>query len=351
VGDNKGYISGLLREGKNSFSNDYDFLNISIPAYRVFESEDKAKAQSKFGVDDSFKSMSTQLPKEVGMTETGNKEMSLLFDKVIFSFPKPSSLIKHFLKGIKIQRNDIVLDFFSGSSTTAHAVMQINAEDGGNRKFIMVQWPEEVKENSEAFKFLSELKKPTNICEIGKERIRRAGEKIKQELIEKQAGKLNLEEDSIDPEKLDIGFKVFRVADTNIRWLKDQTIPRELMEGMVSDKDHLDFTPGFKDIDIVYEILLRHRDIPLSSSIEVLSDIGPRTYSIASTIVVCLEEEITSEIVDKLAALEPKPSKIIFRDSAFDDDISLKLNTLKRLDFQLKRFNEAKDQTYRVEFI
>lgn len=289
---------------------------------------------------------------EYGMVSTQTGFLEDLMGASVFQNPKPIEMMSDFISWF-VEANDFVLDFFSGSSTTAHAVMQLNAEDGGNRKFIMVQWPEEVKEkeNSEAFRFLSELKKPTNICEIGKERIRRAGEKIKQELIEKQAGKLDLEEDSIDPEKLDIGFKVFRVADTNIRWLKDQTIPRELIEGKVSDKDHLDFTPGFKDIDIVYEILLRHRDIPLSSSIEVLSDIGTRTYSIASTIIVCLEENISSEIVDKLAALEPKPSKIIFRDSAFDDDISLKLNSLKRLDFQLKRFNEAKDQTYRVEFI
>lgn len=287
-------------------------------------------------------------------TEKGTLLVKELLRGKIFDYPKPVEMISRLCEmGTSAKNKEIVLDFFSGSSTTANALMWLNAKDGGNRKYIMVQWPEEVKEkeNTEAFKFLGKLKKPTNICEIGKERIRRAGEKIKQELIDKQVGKLDLEEDSIDPEKLDIGFKVFRVADTNIRWLMDQTIPRELMEGTVSDKDHLDFTPGFKDIDIVYEILLRHRDIPLSSSIEVLSDIGPRTYSIASTIVVCLDENISSEIVDKLAALEPKPSKIIFRDSAFDDDISLKLNTLKRLDFQLKRFNEAKDQTYRVEFI
>jgi adenine-specific DNA-methyltransferase len=272
--------------------------------------------------------------------------------KVPYSFPKPVDLIKHLIKISRIGDDSIILDFFSGSSTTAHAVMKMN-QNGGNRRFIMVQWPEEVKEkeNSEAYKFLNDTKKSNNLCEIGKERIRRAGEKIKQELIEKQSGKLNLEEDCIDPEKLDIGFKVFRVADTNIRWNSDPLAPRELIEGSISDKDHLDFMPGFKDIDIVYEILLRHRDIPLSSCIEKQSQIGDRTYCIANTIVVCLEEKITTEMVDLLAGLEPKPSKIIFRDSAFDDDISLKLNTLKRLDFQLKRFNQSKDQTYRVEFI
>lgn len=264
-----------------------------------------------------------------------------------FTNPKDLDLMNLMAKAISVKNDDIVLDFFSGSATTAHSILQLNAEDGGNRKFIMVQLPEICDEKSEAYKAGYK-----NICEIGKERIRRAGEKIKKELIEKQSGKLQLEGESFDPENQDIGFKVFRVGDTNIRWNKENfDQQRSLEESAYSDKDHLDFMAGFKDIDVVYEIILHHRDIPLSSKVDLLNDIGTRTYIFADTVVVCLEEKITNEIVDKIASIDPKPQKIIFRDSAFDDDISLKLNTLTRFDIQLKKNNQTKDQTYRVEFI
>jgi adenine-specific DNA-methyltransferase len=215
--------------------------------------------------------------------------------------------------------------------------MQLNAEDGGNRKFIMVQLPEPCDENTEAYKAGFR-----NISEIGKERIRRAGEKIKEEFKDKKG-----------IENLDIGFKVFRVADTNIRWTSEaiKTGQIRIEDNIFTDKDALDFNPGFTDIDVVYEIMLRHRDFPLTSKIEKLSHIGERTYIFADSVVVCLEEKITNEIVDKIAAIEPKPIKVIFRDSAFDDDISLKLNTMNRLDVQLKKNNQGKEISYRVEFI
>jgi len=268
-------------------------------------------------------------------TKQGTNEVMELLGSDIFTYPKPTQLIKYFLA--ITNKNDIILDFFSGSATTAHAVMQLNAEDGGKRKFIMVQLPEPCPEDSEAYKAGFKT-----IADIGKERIRRAGEKIKEEFKDKEW---------IDD--LDIGFKVFKVAETNIRW-NDEVFDGEqitLSESALSVKDALDFNPGFTDIDVVYEIMLRHRDFPLTSKIEKLTNIGNRTYMFADSVVVCLEETITSDIVDKIASLEPKPIKIIFRDSAFDDDISLKLNILHRLDTQIKLFNQGKDQTYRVEFI
>ncbi|WP_127141356.1 site-specific DNA-methyltransferase [Flagellimonas marinaquae] len=125
-------------KGKIVFPDDYDFLNISIPSYRVFESEDKAKALKKYGRDYILKAVSTNLPKEVGMTQDGNKEIVELFGSKIFSFPKPSSLIQ-FLVGILNDKNSIILDSFAGSGTTAHAVLNLNKQDGGNRKFILVE--------------------------------------------------------------------------------------------------------------------------------------------------------------------------------------------------------------------
>jgi adenine-specific DNA-methyltransferase len=272
-----------------------------------------------------------------GGTVEGKQDISELFNSdKIFPYPKSVKFVLNLIKFIN-DREMVILDFFSGSATTAHAVMQLNAEDGGKRKFIMVQLPEPCPEDSEAYKAGFKT-----IADIGKERIRRAGEKIKEEFKDKEW---------IDD--LDIGFKVFKVGKTNIRWnddaLKGEQIT--LSESALSVKDALDFNPGFTDIDVVYEIMLRHRDFPLTSKIEKLTNIGNRTYMFADSVVVCLEETITSDIVDKIASLEPKPIKIIFRDSAFDDDISLKLNILHRLDTQIKLFNQGKDQTYRVEFI
>ena len=180
------------------FPGDYDFLNITKPALRYFKSDDISKAGEMFG----FISVSTNLPDTVGMTQDGTKEIASLFEDKIFGFPKPVNLIKHFLQVATITTKDqenIILDFFSGSATTAHAVIQLNAEDGGNRKFIMVQLPEETDEKSEAYKAGYK-----NICEIGKERIRRAGAKIK-------------EENPLGTQGLDVGFRVLKCDTTNMK--------------------------------------------------------------------------------------------------------------------------------------
>lgn len=167
----KDTFEGYYKQGKIVFPDDYDFLNITQPAFRYFKDDDEKKAGEKFGCI----AVSTNLPKEIGMTKEGTAEITELFEKKVFGFPKPVALLK-FLISIttKFDKDAIVLDFFSGSATTAHAVMQLNAEDGGHRKFICVQLPEKTDEQSEAYKAGYKT-----ICEIGKERIRRAGEKIK----------------------------------------------------------------------------------------------------------------------------------------------------------------------------
>ena len=273
----------------------------------------------------------------------GTAILKSIFNERLFDNPKPVSLIKDIVK-IGTNQNDVVLDFFSGSATTAHAVMQLNAEDRGNRKFIMVQLPETCDEKSEAAKA-----RYKNICEIGKERIRRSGDKIKSE-IEAANAKTKLSE---EPKQVpDIGFKVFRVANTNIRWthevLKKQQV--EIDESMLSDKEKLDFMPGCNDINIVYEILLRQSDIPLSSEVEKLN-IGNRTYLFADAYVVCLDDNVTKEMVEEMAAIEPTPIKYVFRDSAFNDDISLKDETVRRLEAYIARNNSNQKKAYAVEFI
>lgn len=278
---------------------------------------------------------------DYGHTDMAKKEIQNIFvelEKAPFDTPKPIKLIKMF-SVMCTEKDSIILDFFSGSATTAHAVMQLNAEDGGHRKFIMVQLPEETDEKSEAYKAGYK-----NICEIGKERIRRAAKKIHEE----------------NPDaKFDDGFKVFTVADTTIRWnnMTDEEI-KKLSEHDYStgDKDNIDFTPGHNDIDIVYEIMLRQYDIPLSTPIEKLPDISGRTYIFADTVVVCLEPEFSDELVEKLAAIDPLPAKFVVRDSAFGADVEFKERTFRKLSgliagHQPEEIRKSRYNNYTVEFI
>ena len=281
---------------------------------------------------------------DIETTTNGTQLLKKIFNgKSIFDNPKPVELLTRILNlSTSSKGYNIILDFFSGSATTAHAVMQLNSEDDGNRKYIMVQLPETTDEKSEAFKAGYK-----NIAEIGKERIRRAGEKIKQE-IEEYNSNLKLGE---EPKKVpDIGFKVFKVDDTNIKWY-DLENSNEESQYSFDDPDSLDFVLGSNDIDIVYEIMLRQNDVPLSERLEVLTDIGNRTYLYASTYLICLETEITEEMVENLASLDPLPIKFVFRDSAFKDNISLKDETFRKLRSLIERNSGESKVSYRVEFI
>ena len=270
-------------------------------------------------------------------SERGTEEfINLHFDKRIFAKPKPIGTLKRCLKLCANCGDIVVLDFFSGSAATAQAVMEFNVENNRKHKFIMVQLPEETAENSDAYK-----NGYKNICEIGKERIRRAAKKI--------------HEDNPDA-VFDDGFKVFEVADTNIRWNKinDQDIFD--MDYSKGEKDNIDFMPGVNDIDIVYEIMLKQYGIPLSTPIEKLSDISDRTYIFADAVVVCLDADITDELIEKLAAIEPIPAKYILRDSAFDDDIEFKDVSYRRLsaliaNHQTDEEKKSKYNNFTVEFI
>ena len=284
----------------------------------------------------------------VGTYEDATNEQVNIFSKNYFDYVKPSSLIYFFIKSLTyLDKDSIILDFFSGSGTTADAVMQLNEEDGGNRKFIMVQIDEKVKEDTEAYKFLTEIKKPTNICEIGKERIRRAGEQIKKEIEEKNK---NLKDEEELKKVPDIGFKVFRTADTNINWRKIRDISNS--ESLpFNEPERLDFIENYNDKDVVYEVLLHQRDLPLSEKLETLDTIGNRTYLYASSYLICLETDITENLIKELADLNPLPIKFIFRDSAFKSDINLKESTFRYLKTLVEKNSGMNKRTYTIEFI
>lgn len=264
---------------------------------------------------------------DVSTNENAKNAFKSLFDDLaIFETPKPVELI---LQALRITTNtldeDIILDFFSGSATTAHATMQLNAEDGGNRKYIMVQIPEKLDRNSEAYK-----DGYRTICDIGEERIRRAGEKIKAELKEKQQKAGMLDENNIDPEYLDIGFKVLKLDTSNIReWNVD----------FDNLKDELDlyetpFIDGRSELDIVHEIMLK-QGLELTYPIETFDVNGKTIYDIAfGSLFICLANGITTDVAKAIIARRDKlgteTSSVIFSDTGFRND-SDKLNCIEIL--------------------
>ena len=237
-----------------------------------------------------------------GFSQDSAKEIRQIFSTDVFEFTKPTSILKILILCGTINKNEIVLDFFSGSSTTAHSVMQLNTEDGGNRKFIMVQLPEPCDENSEAAK--AGFK---NICEIGKERIRRAGDKIKEE-----AGLL--------ADKLDIGFKVLKLDTSNLRkWQLDYDNLEQTLMDSISN-----FVDGRSELDVVYEIVLK-MGLNLTYPIEETAIGGKKVYSVGfGALMMCLDNEITTDVADGMVQLhkelQPETWKVVFKDNGFKSD-------------------------------
>lgn len=235
---------------------------------------------------------------EVGHNQEGRQELKKLFDnKGYFDGPKPLRLISRILTIANLSANSIILDFFSGSATTAHAVMQLNAEDGGNRKFIMVQLPEETPEDSEARKAGY-----NTIPEIAKERIRRAGKKIK-------------EESPLTTADLDTGFRVFRLDEGNYEDVK--RTPNEFKQ------DQLDlFLNNIKtdrnDLDLLFGCML---DWGVQLSLPMTQEVvdGKTIYTVNDgDLVACFAENVSEDVVKAMA--EKMPLRVIFRDSCFAQD-------------------------------
>ncbi|WP_300134932.1 site-specific DNA-methyltransferase [uncultured Oscillibacter sp.] len=271
---------------------------------------------------------------EVGLNTEGTRAVYTLFDdKSLFNYAKPISLIKTIVSQVTSQ-DDIVLDFFSGSATTAHAVMQLNAEDGGNRRFILVQLPELCDEKSEAYKAGYK-----NICEIGKERIRRAGKKIHQDLgmsaafdlataitIPELEDEMNesCEQKMDSAETLDLGFRVFKLDTSNLKtWdatpIEDEQLDLlyQRMNGMIhrvkSDRS---------DLDMVYEIMLK-LGVPLTYSVHPITINDKTAYAVGEEylLLVCLAEDVQPEDVEQMT--EYAPAKIIISRDSFADDTAM----------------------------
>lgn len=263
---------------------------------------------------------------------TGAALIKKLFNEKVFDYPKPIDLIYRIFQLANIKNDDIVLDFFSGSASTAHSVMKYNLDNKVNCKYIMIQYPERIENNLEMYN-----RRIKTICDIGEERIKLSGEKIK------------LEHPNAN---IDIGFKVFRTANTNIKWNSLMNMGQIDINQMETSPDTIDFMPGAKDVDIVYELMLRQNDVPLSSKIEQIFGGGyERTYLYADSYLVCLETKISNELIDKLAELDPLPIKFIFRDSAFQDDIALKDETFRRLKALIEKNHGMQKMAYTVEFL
>ena len=263
---------------------------------------------------------------EVGHSQEGRQEVKNLFDgKGYFDGPKPVRLLNRIIKIANADKDAITLDFFSGSATTAHAVMQLNAEDGGNRKFIMVQLPEETDEKSEAYKAGYK-----NICEIGKERIRRAGAKIKEEMLGEAATNLlaavsnnqlefelneKVEEKINNSSKLDIGFRVLKLDSSNMKEVYYNPDDYELsMFESLADNIKSDRTPE----DLLFQVML-DLGVLLSSKIEESIIGGKKVFNVADGFLyACFDNNVTEDVITEIA--KKQPYYFVMRDSSMAND-------------------------------
>ena len=245
---------------------------------------------------------------DAGLTSAATTKLKTLMNGPSFDTPKPIELIVRMLKMMTYDDKDsFILDFFSGSATTAHAVMKLNAEDGGNRKFIMIQLPELCNEKSEAYKAGY-----NNICDIGEERIRRAGEQIKSEWEKEH----NLDGLFCSDEQFitDIGFKVFKLDSTNVNeWDPNMKLDEKELTMRLGEV----FKEGRSKEDILYEIMLKYG--VFDKQVEEINVNGKTMYRVGKRyMIVCLEDSITSEDVKAIGELSPKT--VIFNESGFRDD-------------------------------
>lgn len=246
-------------------------------------------------VQDGRTASTIWLSEEVGHNQTATREVKQLFDdNKYFDFPKPVSYIKQMLM-VSTKNEDIILDFFSGSATTAHAVMQLNAEDGGKRKFIMVQLPESTDEKSEAYKAGYK-----NICEIGKERIRRAGKKIK-------------EESPLTTQDLDTGFRVLKLDSSNMQDV--YYTPSEFNEQKLFDDN---IKPDRTEEDLLFQTMIE-LGIELSAKIEKRSIAGKTVWSVSDGyLMACFDEEVNETTITEIA--RQQPYYFVMRDSSLAND-------------------------------
>lgn len=300
----------------------------------------QAYAKQYLGTDAAKPPETLWLHPEVGHNHSAAESLKKLLDGKVFDSPKPKELIEKMLKIATFSDDEnIILDFFSGSATTAHAVMQLNAEDGGNRRYILVQLPEVCDEKSEAYKAGYK-----NICEIGKERIRRAGQKI----IEEQADLLGLHEANngdlknqvafatftsspeavVRQEKvrksIDIGFRVFKLDTSNLKTWDATPIEDEQLDILYDRMNSMvqRVKPDRSDLDMVCEIMLK-LGVPLTYSVSRIELNGRAVYTVGDDglLLICLAENVRPEDVEAMA--EYAPAKMIISRDSFADDTAM----------------------------
>lgn len=311
----------FLEEGRIYFPKGGD--GMPRKKYYQFEREDEGQCANNWWTHEQF-----------GHNQGANDCMTSLFGKKnIFSNPKPIELLRAIVKIANIKDGDIVLDFFSGSATTAHAVMQLNAEDGGHRKFIMVQLPEVTDKKSEAYKAGYK-----NICEVGKERIRRAGKKIikdgklahididKSKLIErkvcedgtfddKYALKVTSSVDESDLRTLDVGFRVLKCDNSNMKEVYyNPTEYEPSLFSSLEDNIKEDRTP----VDLLFQVML-DLGVLLSSKIEEITIAEKKVFNVEdSYLIACFDDNVTEEVITEIA--KKKPYYFVMRDSSMAND-------------------------------
>lgn len=334
------------------FPGDYPFLNISKPALRYWKSDDEAKAGENFGKI----AVSTLLPESVGMSLDGTREITNLFNGKIFSFPKPSSLISFFCK-ICNDKDALILDFFSGSATTAHAVMKLNAEDGGHRKFIMVQLPEVTDEKSEARKAGY-----ANICEIGKERIRRAGRQlVGAQYIAPTSGRSESNDENLqsnlfgdgtdgdnagamycaptsEKKSIDIGFRVLKLDSSNMEdvfYTPDKFEP-SLLDSLVDN-----IKADRSGEDLLFQVML---DLGIELSVGIRREaIGGKECWIVDEgyLIACFDKDVNETTIEEMAKL--LPTHLVIRDASAAND-----NVLDNFDQIIESYSNEKKITTHI---
>ena len=352
----KGYIKIVRQSGSKNAPFSIQYLSGGIidkiesgefTTYKISENKDIPTVEVK-----NYKTAGSEIPSvwtdKNFYTSKGNDEIKNLFDGKLFSYPKPLSLIRYIVKRTT-GNSGIVLDFFSGSATTAHAVMQLNAEDGGHRKFIMVQLPEKCDEKSEAYKAGYK-----NICEIGKERIRRAGEKLLQEVT---SGEGNINGEGwgcglpTTPDEralaikniLDVGFRVLKLDDTNMKDV--YYAPDDYDQGMLAGLES-NIKDDRTDLDLLFGCLIDW-GLPLSLPYksEKIDGCTVHTYN-DGDLIACFDTNIPESVVKEIA--KRKPLRAVFRDSGFASSPE-KINVFEI--FKLYMPEDANDITKRLRVI
>ena len=271
--------------GRIVFPGDYPFLKISKPVLRYWKDDDIKKAGDNFG----RVAVSTKLPDDIGMSQDGTKEITSLFNAKVFSYPKPTSLIKY-LASTCTSGDDIILDFFSGSASTAHAILLLNSEDNGHRKYILVQLNEPCDEKSEAYKYGYK-----DICALGKDRIRKSVEK-----------------NDLNNSNIDYGFRVFKLDDsnmTNVFYSVDdysQNLLSNLESNIKSDRN---------DLDLLFGCLIEW-GLPLSLPYNSEEIEGHTVHNYNSgDLIACFDKDIPDSVIKYIA--KKQPLRAVFRDSSF----------------------------------